>query len=257
MHHLFDVSIAESYGVNVAIFLNNIAHWIKKNIANNKHFYNERYWTYNTLEAWTVIFPYWTQKQVKTIIRNSIKSGLLLKANHNKRKGDRTSWFSLTDQALKLLLPEVLSSQVVENTDKPKRAEHKPKRAELYQIKTTDVKQKNKSICPSVDGRVTEYTLFDQFWFIYPRKEGKQEAFKIWKSNNLESIAGIIIDNVKKRLAKGWANNPKKYILMAKTYLYNKRWIDELVEHHGENKKEDSYSQGKRLFGLDGQEDKS
>jgi hypothetical protein len=103
MHHSFDISIAETYGVNIAIFLNNMYFWIKKNQANNKHFHDGRYWTYNTIEAYTILFPYWSFKQMRTILKNLKEKGLLLSGNYNATNYDRTQWYALTDKAHEIL----------------------------------------------------------------------------------------------------------------------------------------------------------
>lgn len=100
MHHNFDVNVATKYGVNVAIFLSNMAFWIQKNIANNKHFYDGRYWTYNSVKAYSKIFPYLTSKQIRTTIDNCIKKKLILKGNYNDNRHDHTSWHCLTDLGL-------------------------------------------------------------------------------------------------------------------------------------------------------------
>lgn len=103
MHHSFDINIANKYGVNVAIFLNNMAFWIQKNIANNKHFHDGNYWTYNTVEAYTQLFPYWTTRQVRNVIDKCIKLGLILESNYNITTYDRTKWYALTEHAAQLL----------------------------------------------------------------------------------------------------------------------------------------------------------
>ena len=51
MNHSFDIEIAKKYSVDEAIFLNHIAFWIQKNIANKKHFHEGQYWTYSSYPA--------------------------------------------------------------------------------------------------------------------------------------------------------------------------------------------------------------
>lgn len=102
MQHSFDISIAEKYGVNVAIFLNNLAFWIKKNQANNKHFYDGRYWTYNSQEAFSQLFPYWSRQNIRTVLALCEKHGLLIKGNFNESGYDRTTWYGLSDLGLSL-----------------------------------------------------------------------------------------------------------------------------------------------------------
>jgi hypothetical protein len=103
MQHNFDISIAAKFGVNVAIFLNNIQFWVHKNMANNKHFYDGKYWTYNSVKAFAVLFPYWTNKQIEKIVKDCFTHGLLEKGNYNHSTYDRTSWYTLTEKSAKLL----------------------------------------------------------------------------------------------------------------------------------------------------------
>ena len=102
MNHGFDISIASKFDVNTAIFLQNIAFWIQKNIANKKNFYQGRYWTYNSIAAYKILFPYWTVSQIRTVITNCIKFGLIIEGDQNKANYDKTKWYALTDAGLKL-----------------------------------------------------------------------------------------------------------------------------------------------------------
>lgn len=102
MHHTFDIGIATKYDTSVAIFLNNLAFWVQKNMGNEKHFYEGRYWTYNSLDAFSLIFPYWSKDQIRTVIKKCLKHDLILIGNFNKQGYDRTQWFTLTDAGLAL-----------------------------------------------------------------------------------------------------------------------------------------------------------
>ena len=96
MDHSFNITAAKLYGVEEAVLLHNIYFWIKKNKANNKHFYDGYFWTYNSVEAFSELFPYWTKRQVERILNNLIKKGAIIKANYNEKAYDRTSWYAIT-----------------------------------------------------------------------------------------------------------------------------------------------------------------
>jgi hypothetical protein len=102
LEHHFNIEIAKKYDVNIAIFLNNVAYWVQKNQANKKHFHGERYWTYNSSEALSVLFPYWSTDQIDRLIKKCIALGLLLVDRFNETPYDRTRWFSLTDLSLEM-----------------------------------------------------------------------------------------------------------------------------------------------------------
>ena len=49
--HHFNPVLAQTYGVDAAVFLHNIYFWLKHNKAYEKNFYEGRYWTFNSLAA--------------------------------------------------------------------------------------------------------------------------------------------------------------------------------------------------------------
>ena len=96
MEHHFNIVIAKNFGVDEAIMIHNLYFWISKNEANEKHFYDGEYWTYNSMEAFTKLFPYWSKRQVERILNSLIEKGLIIKGNYNQIAYDRTSWYSIT-----------------------------------------------------------------------------------------------------------------------------------------------------------------
>lgn len=100
MNHSFDIDFATKYGIAVATFLNNIAHWTAVNIANRRNYYDGRYWLYNTRKAFMDLFPYWNENQLRNISKKAKEYDLLLESNYNKNGYDKTIWYSLTDKAL-------------------------------------------------------------------------------------------------------------------------------------------------------------
>lgn len=105
MTYTFDIDLAAKYGVNEAIMLNNFIYWIAKNEANGKHFYDGRYWTYNSVAAFVKLFPFWSNKQIRTIIASLERQGVLMKGNYNEQKYDRTCWYAFTDGFAESIFP--------------------------------------------------------------------------------------------------------------------------------------------------------
>lgn len=104
MTYTFDTFLATKYGVNEAILLNNFIFWIAKNEANRKHFHDGRYWTYNSVRAYSESFPFWSEKQIRTTIASLERQGVLLKGNYNEQKYDRSLWYAFTDDFVKSIL---------------------------------------------------------------------------------------------------------------------------------------------------------
>lgn len=103
MQFQFDSKIAEIFGVNEAIFIQNIFFWINHNAYNNRHKYEGKFWTYNTKEAFVKHFPFWTYAQVKNIIKKLVKNEVLFIGNFNENSWDKTSWYTLNEEVVNFL----------------------------------------------------------------------------------------------------------------------------------------------------------
>lgn len=98
MNHYFDVEVAKIYGVNAAIILQNLGHWIKRNEANETNYFDGNYWTFNSRRAYRELFPYMSERQIDTAFRKLIDDGLVITENYNAQKYDRTLWYALTQK---------------------------------------------------------------------------------------------------------------------------------------------------------------
>lgn len=103
MEHSFDVDIAKKFGIQPAIIFRNLFFWIEKNRANNKHFYDGHYWTYNSKKAFSELFPYMTERQIDYAIKKLIDAGLIITGNYNKVAYDRTLWYAITKKGYSIL----------------------------------------------------------------------------------------------------------------------------------------------------------
>lgn len=102
--HIFDIRIAERYGVNCAVILQNIWHWVQKNEANGTNFYDGTYWTYNSVKAFTLQYPYLSQKQITTALQKLRDEGIIKTGNYNAVQYDRTLWYAITEKGKSILL---------------------------------------------------------------------------------------------------------------------------------------------------------
>ena len=99
MNHSFNVKVAEEFGIEKAILLENFYFWIIKNRANNKNLHNGRYYTYNTAEAFEKLFPYMKARRIAQLLREmEHEDGLLISGQFNNY--DRTKSYTLTDSAM-------------------------------------------------------------------------------------------------------------------------------------------------------------
>ena len=98
MEHHFNVELAKEYGILEAVILNNFQHWIEKNRANGTNYHDGFYWTYNSARAFSELFPYASQKQIRKALQHLISEGIVQTGNYNKTPYDRTLWYSLTEK---------------------------------------------------------------------------------------------------------------------------------------------------------------
>ena len=103
MEHRFQVELAMEYGIEEAILIENFVHWIQKNKANNKHYHNGRYWTYNSAKAFAEQFPYMNESKIKRIVSRLVETGVLMKGNYNENQYDRTCWYAFTDKGFAIV----------------------------------------------------------------------------------------------------------------------------------------------------------
>ncbi len=98
----FSKSLATEIGLNNAIFLNDIAYWVDYNKSSGTAYEEGRFWSFSTYEDICKRHPYWTQKQIRKIIRDCKEEGLLLVGNFNKNPYDHTNWYTVSDKYVQL-----------------------------------------------------------------------------------------------------------------------------------------------------------
>ena len=170
MNHSFDIDLAQKFGLNEAILLENIRFWIQKNRANESHHHDGRTWTYNSVAAFREIFPYMGPKAIRAALERLVDGGVLLKGNYNTKSTDHTTWYAFAEESI------YLKGQI----DCPKRA--------------NGLSQKGKStICTDITTDITtdntfgERDIFAEAWAIYPKRPGanRTTSLKAWNARVL------------------------------------------------------------------------
>ena len=96
--------MAEHYGVDNAIMIWNLSYWIQHNEANGMHYHDGRTWTFNSVDAFTKIFPFWSKGQIRRILKSLEESGVIMTGNYNASAYDRKTWYAFTDSFLQMHL---------------------------------------------------------------------------------------------------------------------------------------------------------
>lgn len=205
MNHQFDVDHAILFGLQEAIFINNFHFWLRQNAANERNIRNDKPWTYNTHKAYCKQFPYMSENQIRRVLESLVSQGILEKAKFNDNKYDHTLWYSFTDEFL-------LQNPLFDPAKKPDRGGLKP--ASHTDKKTDDIHRE----------------MFDRFWNAYPKKVGKDAAFKSFvKRAPDEKLLKEILQAVElHKTTDMWTKDSGQYVPNPATWLNQGRWMDEL-----------------------------
>lgn len=115
--HSFSVDVAKEVGVNAAILLQSIRWWCEKNKANGKHCHDGLYWTYNSVKAWQELYPYLGKSAIDSALKKLEERGFIKVGNHNKSAYDRTKWYAITDDGLRLFGDSISENREMEEQE--------------------------------------------------------------------------------------------------------------------------------------------
>lgn len=173
MEYSFDIGVAQKYGVNEAIIFKHLCFWVQKNEANEKHFHEGRYWTYNTVKAFEKLFPFFTRHQINYAIDNLVKHGLILKGNFNETAYDRTVWYALTDAAI-----SENSEMHLEKTGNGFTEIRKPIPDIKPDSKPNESESSNEDSSPVGDNQISKYEIYELLYGITDMKEGQKNKWR-------------------------------------------------------------------------------
>lgn len=192
MQHYFDVEIAKEYGILEAILVQNFQHWIAKNEANNKNFYDGYYWTFNSTRAFNELFPYVSERQIKNALKHLRDEGILQTGNYNKVTYDRTLWYSFTDKGKSIVQKCPMDSAKMSNgkvNNVPPIPDNKP-----------NGKTNNNTIINNSTAEAETMTTMIKQIIDYMNNCGVLENFKIKKTFSFNPKANSNIKIIKARI---------------------------------------------------------
>lgn len=238
MIHSFNINIATKYGVHSAIILDNLNYWITKNQANEQHFYDGHYWTYNSKKAFAELFPYMTERQIDYALKKLIDDGIIITGKYNTNKYNQTLWYAITNFGYSILQNcEMEQTNLSNQNDKIVECNTNNKQADIkQQIITTNNKEnpytekpftENPSTANVSNKNVQIEQEFEEVWKIYPRKEDKKKAFSAYKTARKKTS----FDEIKKGVETysnhiRVSNTDKRYIKLGATYFNGECWAN-------------------------------
>lgn len=110
-----DPDLAAKIGLNEAIILQQLHYWIVINRKEGKNFKEGYCWTYNSIPAWQEQFPFWSVDTIKRTLGKLRNRGLIVVANYNKMKMDKTNWYRIDYKELEKLRDKDESKKVVDS----------------------------------------------------------------------------------------------------------------------------------------------
>lgn len=243
MEHSFDIKIAKEYGIEEAIILKNIYFWIQKNTANEKHFYDGKYWTYNSKKAFSELFPYMTENKIRYALDNLKKNGLIETGNYNESSYNRTLWYTLTEKAYELLGISPMQQGKIPNGQGddavPSGKIHHSNNIYINNTNTNTDINTDINTDKSAGAKQTESQImvtgkdkgFEVFWGNYPVKRKKQVAKIAWQNMSIHSekqyaLINAAVERYKK--TDQWQDKGGRYIPDPDTFLQDERWTDEI-----------------------------
>ena len=238
MIHSFNINIATKYGVHSAIILDNLNYWITKNQANEQHFYDGHYWTYNSKKAFAELFPYMTERQIDYALKKLIDDGIIITGKYNTNKYNQTLWYAITNFGYSILQNcEMEQTNLSNQNDKIVECNTNNKQANIkQQIITTNNKEnpytekpftENPSTVNVSNKNVQIEQEFEEVWKLYPRKEDKKKAFSAYKTARKKAS----FDEIKKGVETysnhiRVSNTDKRYIKLGATYFNGECWAN-------------------------------
>ncbi len=96
------------------------------------------------------------------------------------------------------------------------------KENESFSIKSTTKETKQKTL-------LQKTAFFEEFWKCYPKRKGREQAWKVWNrvSPSYELTRIILSAVTAASRSEDWLKNDGQYIPYPATYLNGKRWEDE------------------------------
>lgn len=93
--------------LNEAVILNQLYYWIEINRKAVKNYYDDRYWVFNTYQTWKETdFDFWSTDTIRRTLTRLENKGIVLTANYNKLKIDKTKWYTIDYKKLQELIDE-------------------------------------------------------------------------------------------------------------------------------------------------------
>lgn len=99
--------------LNEAVILNQLNYWIEINKKADKNLHDGKYWIFNTYQTWKdTDFDFWSTDTIRRTLTRLENKGIVLTANYNKLKIDKTKWYTIDYDKLQKLIDSHEEKQI-------------------------------------------------------------------------------------------------------------------------------------------------
>lgn len=230
MEHHFNVQVAQRFGIEEAVIIHNLFHWISKNAANDESKFDGLYWTYNSIKAYSLLFPYMSETKVKRVFKFLEEEGAIVKGNFSDDKWCRTNWYSFTPDMLSYLGSVGYDVHWVRTNSciGSKCSNALGQNDQMKLINYTDSKQQivNKEEDTNVSPKKVE--LFEKCWEAYGRKGSKKNALEQWKKLSSNDTVAI-----ERHIPFYIRSNDFRFLKDFERYLKHRMFESKVVDKNG------------------------
>lgn len=228
MTFAFDENIAAEYGVNEAIMLNEISLWVKLNTANKRNYYEDRYWTYNSITALNEVFHFWSRETIKRVLSHLKDEGLILTSSFSDDKFKRVNYYTLSDLGMELMWKTHTRLAQNEPDSRLKMSNTSDSNTNIYIDNTVNTSDNTVVASPVLSPTEKIDLLFEEFWKAYPNRRKYNKPGCKAKYRHIPDIEKTHPDimaalEVHKR-SNDWTRDNGQYIPSPYTYLNQERW---------------------------------
>tara|TARA_R110002074_G_scaffold359279_2_gene531824 strand:+ start:1674 stop:2660 length:987 start_codon:yes stop_codon:yes gene_type:complete len=217
--HSFSVDVAASFGVNCALMLQHFCFWYLKNKSDNVNFHKGDYWVRMKQDTLLQYLPYFNKRQLRHLTDKMVNLQLLKQDQFNQRSNDRTKWYSLTDEAKKIL--NILSDKIVtpkpNSNDKivtPKPNPNDKNVSPSDKIVTEKINSNDKNVAPSdkIVTSIYKEDIKDRYYYSKEKILSNKSLLEILAMQQRVKISTVVnkLDEFvlhSKSLSKNWEND--------------------------------------------------
>lgn len=220
-------SLAKEVGLNESIMLQQMHYWLLK----STHEFNQEYWFYKTLEEWQLEFPFWSTMTIRRILGNLEKKKLVKVGNFNKKKFDKTKWYTINYERVNRRCVQNEQTYCSDCTDGTVQNEQTNTRD--YTETTTE---NNNNVSEEKPKKVVWTEETNKIIEYLNHRTGKKYSVKTKKTAQLIHRLldnGFTVDDFKKVIdikTQQWLNNEKMNQYLRPRTLFSEKFEDYLNE---------------------------